>query len=170
MNATIIAYSNTGNAAACARALSDALGAQLFLLEETRKRPEKDFFVGGMQAAFQLRSKLKALPDVKNSDIIILGMPVWAGTTPPAINALLRTLDCKGKTVFAFVTKADPALEAPQKLVDRLFKLVEKRGGTLKRVFALPVEGKPLGQETAEKHVASWAAEIRAALPQEAAK
>lgn len=170
MNAIIIAYSNTGNAAACARALSETLGVRLFLLEETRKRPEKDFFVGGMQAAFHLRSKLKALPDVKGSDILIVGMPVWAGSTPPAINALLQTLDCKGKTVFAFATKADPALEAPQKLVDRLTKLVEKRGGTLKRVFALPAGGKTLGQETAKRHVAPWAAEILASLPQEAAK
>ncbi len=165
MNTTIIAYSNTGNAAACAQALSGALGARLFMLEEQRERPEKDFFAGGMQAVFHLSSRLKALPDVKESEVLILGMPVWAGTTPPAINALLRTLDCKGKTVFAFVTKADPALEAPQKLVDRLTKLIEKRGGTLKRVFALPVEGK-LGREAAEKHAASWAAEIRAALPQ----
>ncbi len=160
MNATIIAYSNTGNTAACAKALSGALPAQLFLLEEKRKRPEKDFFVGGMQAAFHLGSRLKALPDTEHSDILVLGMPVWAGTTPPAINTLLRTLDCSGKTVFAFVTKADPALETPQKLVARLTKLIEKRGGTLKRVFALPVEGNSLGQEAAEKHAAVWAQEM----------
>ncbi|HWR22610.1 MAG TPA: hypothetical protein VN366_03955 [Feifaniaceae bacterium] len=167
MNITIIAYSNTGSAEACARALSGALGARLFLLEETRQRPGKDFFIGGMQAVFHLRSKLKALPDVKDSDVLILGMPVWAGTTPPAINALLQTLDCAGKTVFAFVTKADPAPEPPPKLAIRLAKQVEKRGGTLKRVFALPVEGK-LGQEAAKKRAASWAAEIRALLPREA--
>ncbi len=164
MNATIIAYSNTGNAAACARALSNTLPAQLFLLEETRKRPEKDFFVGGMQAAFRMNSKLKALPNTKASDVLVLGMPVWAGTTPPAINALLQTLDCNGKTVFAFVTKADPAPEVPQKLVDRLTKLVEKRGGTLKRVFALPVQGKAVGQEAAKERASFWAKEILAGL------
>ena len=170
MNATIIAYSNTGNTAACAHALADALGVRLFFLEETRKRPEKDFVVGGMQATFHLSSKLKALPDTKTSEVLILGMPVWAGTTPPAINALLQMLDCKGKTVFAFVTKADPAMEAPQKLVDRLTVLVEKRGGTLKRVFAQPVEGKTLNQEAAETQAARWAAEILTALPQEIVK
>lgn len=164
MNASIIAYSNTGNTAACARALSSTLPAQLFLLEEKRKRPQKDFLVGGMQAALHLSSGLKALPDTKASDVLVLGMPLWAGTTPPAINALLHTLECSGKTVFAFVTKADPAPEVPQKLVDRLTKLVEKRGGMLKRVFVLPVQGESVGQETAKERAEQWAKEILSGL------
>ena len=165
MNAIILAYSSTGNTAACARALSSALSAKFILLKEKRKRPEKDYFAGGMQSVFHLGSALQALPKTAEADVLIIGMPVWAGTTPPAINTLLRKLDCKGKTVFAFVTKADPATDAPEKLVSRLRHHIEKRGGTLKRVFALTT-GEPLTEEAAKERTDLWAREISAALPQ----
>lgn len=164
MNTAIIAYSHTGSAAALGRALSDALPAEFFLLEEKRKRPAKDFFVGGMQAAFQLGSALQALPDVGRADVIVLGMPVWAGSTPPAINTVLKKLDFQNKTVFAFVTKADPAPQAPQKLAERLKASIEHKGGALKGVFAMPVGEHPLSRDAAQAQAALWAEEIRTLL------
>lgn len=166
MNAAIIAYSNTGNAAALGRALSDTLNAELFLLEEKRKRPEKDFFVGGMQAAFHLGSVLRALPDAGQVDVIVLGMPVWAGSTPPAINTALKKMDFRNKAVFAFVTKADPAPQAPQKLVERLKQSIEQKGGALKGVFAMPVGSTPISRDAAQAQAALWTKEIHGLLEQ----
>ena len=164
MNAAIIAYSHTGNAAALGRALSAALDAELFLLEEKRKRPTKDFFVGGMQATFHLGSDLQALPDAGQADVIVLGMPVWASSTPPAINTLLKKMDFQNKTVFAFVTKADPAPQAPQKLVERLKTSIEHKGGALKGVFAMPSGSTPVSRDAAQAQAALWKKEIHGRL------
>lgn len=164
MKAEIVFYSYGGNAKACAQALAERLGADLFELQEvrTRKKDTSLYMQGGMQATFGLGSKLKALPDLKQADVVILGMPVWASAPPPAINAVLKACAFSGKAVYAFVTKADPSPDAPAKLHARLKKAISAKGGTLKGIFVLSVPmNQALTSDEALEKTAGWAERIR---------
>ena len=164
MKAVIVFYSLGGVTQACTQALAERLGADLFRLEETRPRKKGTslFVYGGMQATFGLRSKLKAQPDLSHADVVVFGMPVWASATPPAINAALAKCKLSGKSVYAFVTKADPSAEAPEKAKARLEKMVAAKGGRLLEIFALPVKmGETLAASDAVAKTAPWAVRIQ---------
>lgn len=163
MRAKVVFYSYSGNAKACAQALAERLGADLFELKEARvrKKGKSLFMYGGMQAMFGLRSKLKALPDLTQADVVVLGMPVWASAPPPAINAALKGCALSGKAVYAFVTKVDPSPDAPTKLCASLEKAVSAKGGSLKGIFALPVPmDRALTPAEAQAKAALWAERI----------
>lgn len=157
----IVVYSWTGNTAACAVALQRELGVEPFLLlEEKERQGNKGFALGGFQASIGAKTRLKAFPDISQADILALGMPVWAGTTPPAINAFFRACSCKGKKVYAFATQQSE--EVPKKLEKRLKKLVEKQGGIFVHLFVMQVRyGTQLTVEQAQKSAQRWAQRIR---------
>ncbi len=161
MNSQIILYSWTGNTAACAVALQQIMDVEPFLLVEEKERTgQKGFAMGGFQASIKAKAKLKALPVIKeDTDTLILGMPVWAGTTPPAINTFFKECSCNGKRVYAFVTQSSD--NVPAKLEKRLKKLVEAQGGMFQHMFVLQVKsGVHLTVEQADKSAQRWAARI----------
>lgn len=161
MRYKIVVFSWTGNTAACAVALGQALEAETFLLEEEKDRQGgKGFALGGTQASFGMKTALKALPDITDAEVIVLGMPVWAGTTPPAINTFFQHCSVQGKHVYVFATQQSDS--RPQKLENRLKKLINGQGGTFVHLFMLCVpRGKQLGVEDAAARTDKWAERIR---------
>lgn len=157
MKASIVAYSWTGNTAACAAALGNTLGVEPFLLIEEKERKSNEGFArGGTQASFGMKTKLKALPDISGADTVVLGMPVWAGTTPPAINAYLSACDLTGKQVFAFVTEA--SANVPARLEKKLRKLTANKGGAFQHLFVLSVPSTmKMTVGEAQPHADRWA-------------
>lgn len=163
MNGAIVVYSYTGNTAACATALQQQLEADAFLLVEEKEREgKKELFRGGMQAVFGMRAKIKKQPDVRETDVLILGMPLWAGTTPPAVNSFLHGAKVKrGVQVYAFVTQQSK--ERPAKLEKQLRKRIANLGGQFQQLFWLTVPaGKSLCVEEALTHTADWANQMMA--------
>ncbi|MDL2235058.1 hypothetical protein LJC07_02750 [Christensenellaceae bacterium OttesenSCG-928-L17] len=160
MSAKIVVYSWTGNTAACAVALQQASGIEPFLLVEAKERAgSKGFAKGGMQASLGMKTALKELPDLTDVSTLVLGMPVWAGTTPPAINTFFQKCNVCGKRVYAFVTQASE--EVPQRLETKLKKLVEKQGGEWVHMFVVSVpRSKQLSVEEALPRAEKWAARI----------
>ncbi len=156
----IVVFSWTGNTAACAVALKQLLNAEVELILEQKERAgSSGFAVGGFQASLGLSAKLAKLPDVSGADVVLLGMPVWAGTTPPAINTFLKEADLLGKKVYAFATQQSE--QQPQKLENKLRKNIEKRGGKFLHLFVLHVPYKQqLSVESALVHAAKWAQRI----------
>lgn len=161
MQVKIVVFSWTGNTAACAVSLGEAFNTEPFLLEEEVDRQGgKGFALGGLQASLGLKTKLKAAPDLSNADVLVLGMPVWASTTPPAINTFFNTCSLQGKRVYAFATQQSST--KPQKLEQRLKKLVDKQGGTFVHLFVLSVpRGVQLDVEEAAKRTDAWAKRIQ---------
>lgn len=162
MREKIVVYSWTGNTAAAAVALQEEMGIEAFLLvEEKERQGNRGFALGGTQASFGMKTAVKELPDITDVDVLILGMPVWAGTMPPAINTFFAKCSCSGKTVYAFATQQSDGV--PKKLETKLRKSVEKQGGTFKHLFVLQVpRGKQLGVDAARERVSKWATRIRA--------
>lgn len=162
MKHKIVVYSWTGNTAACAVALQKEMDIEASLLVEQKERAgSRGFASGGAQASLGLKTKVKELPDITDADVLILGMPVWAGTTPPAINTFLGSCSLEGKTVYAFITQA--GTDVPQKLEKKLRKKVEGQGGAFRHMFVVSVpRGRNLSVEEAEPRAAKWAERIRA--------
>jgi flavodoxin len=162
LKAAIVAYSLSGNTAACAFALAKTMDAGVFLLEEVKPRyGKKVFFFGGFQASFGLGSKLKSLPNLTEADVVLLGMPVWAGTIPPAVNTLLKHCSLRGKTVYAFVTQLSSGV--PSKLEKSLKETISRGGGNFKCLFVqqAPSVGK-ISVESILSTAQEWAKRILA--------
>ena len=161
MNAKIVVYSWTGNAAACAVALQNALSAEPFLLVEKKERAgNRGFAMGGFQASVGKNTELKALPDLSDCDTLVLGMPLWASTTPPAINTFLKECDIKGKIVYAYVTQM--GTDIPKKLEKKLKKTIEQKGGVFRHMFVVSIpRGKQMTVEAAQPRADRWAERIR---------
>lgn len=162
MREKIVVYSWTGNTAAAAVALQEEMGVEAFLLvEEKDRQGSRGFALGGTQASFGMKTAVKELPELSEAEVLILGMPLWAGTTPPAINTFFAKCSCSGKQVYAFATQQSDGV--PQKLETKLRKLVAKQGGTFKHLFVLQVpRGKQLSVDAARERAAKWAQRIRA--------
>lgn len=161
MKNKIVVFSWTGNTAACAVALQQVLDTEAFLLVEEKERAgNKGFALGGFQASIGAGTKVKELPDISDVDVLLLGMPVWAGTTPPAINTFMKHCSCSGKSVYAFTTQQSD--EVPKKLEKKLQKLIERQGGRFVHLFVLRVpHGKQLSVEEALPRVAKWTERIQ---------
>ena len=162
MNAKIVVYSWTGNAAACAVALQQTSGIEPFLLVETKERVgNKGFALGGLQAIMGRKTELNELPDLSDVDTLIVGMPQWAGTLPPAINTFFGACSVAGKQVYAFVTQASP--EASKKMENKLRKTVNAQGGIFKQMFVVTVpSGTQMSVENALPYAQKWAARVQA--------
>jgi FMN-dependent NADH-azoreductase len=131
------------------------------LVEEKERRGNQGFALGGTQASLGVKSKVKELPDLSDTDVLILGMPLWAGTTPPAINTFLQQCDINGKKVYAFCTQQ--SRDASKKLERKLSRVVTKKGGAFLHLFVMRVpHGKQLSVEDAGKITEKWAERIRA--------
>lgn len=161
MKPSIVIYSWTGNTAACAVALQEILGCDASLLEEEKPREgNRGFALGGTQASLGLKTQLKALPDISDADPLLLGMPLWAATTPPAINTFFKNCDLSGKKVYCFATQQSEGV--PQKLETKLRKKIAKAGGTFMHLFVLRVpHGKQLSVEEAKSRAEKWAERIK---------
>ncbi len=108
MKRIVIYYSLEGNTAAAARTISRKLCADRMRLrpvKETPRRGVAKFMIGGFEALFAKKPKLRPFgTDVTKYDEIILGMPVWAGRPAPVVNTLIEDYDVADKitSVFTF--------------------------------------------------------------------
>ena len=164
MKQKILVYSWTGNTAACAVALGEQLNAEVeLILEQKEREGSSGFAKGGFFASVGLSSKLKTKPQTEGVDVLLIGMPVWASTTPPAINAFFKEAALSGKRVYAFATQQSE--QQPQKLENKLKKLITKRGGKFMHLFVLRVPHKQqLSVEACKSHTAKWAERIKSQI------
>ena len=149
MKKIVAFYSKDGNCKALAKALSDKYDCELLEIEEakTRKNNFLGFMKCGRQAFFNKKSKLAI--DVKEKflpyDEITLVSPVWAGTTTPAINAVLHGIDLTGKKITLFACQADPDLTALKKIKAKFKKILLENGGIYEKCYC--VQGSNPGKE-----------------------
>ena len=106
MKTLVCYYSLEGNTKAAAEKIAAALGAVLLRLEpkdDVPKEGGRKFLVGGGMATFGKGCELKPYDfDKEAYDRIILGTPVWAGKTVPAINQFLSENDISDKVCAVF--------------------------------------------------------------------
>ncbi len=106
MKTLIVYYSFEGNTEFIAKAMAEAIGADLLKLQPKKEIPTKGFmkyFWGGRQAMMKMKPEL--LPLEKNPadyDFIILGTPVWAFTYSPPLATYFSQRPFKNKRIALF--------------------------------------------------------------------
>lgn len=106
MKTLVVYYSLEGNTKEAAAKIAGKINADLLQLIPEKEIPTegfKKFMQGGGMATFGLGTKLKPMDkNPADYDQILLGTPIWAGKTPPAINQFFKTYKCYEKIVGVF--------------------------------------------------------------------
>lgn len=142
MKTAVVYYTYDGSTRVAAEVLAKQLGADVFELEEVKKRGKSalSFMAAGFGALAEKRSRIKNdfAAEMKNYDCVYIGSPVWANKTAPAVNAFLDSLDAAGKKIVLFTLQADPNVEsAPDKCLAAHKQALEKRGAAVLRLLRL---------------------------------
>jgi len=142
MKTAVVYYTYDGSTRVATEVLARHLGADVFELEEVKKRGKSalSFMAAGFAALAGKRSRIKNdfAAEMKHYDCLYIGSPVWANKTAPAVNTFLGSLDAAGKKIVLFTLQADPNVEsAPDKCLLAHKQALEKRGATVLRLLRL---------------------------------
>ena len=125
MNALVAYFSATGTTARAAKALAQAIGADLFEIE-----PEKPYTSAGLNWNDKSSRSSREMadekcrpavvgdaPDMSRYDTVFLGFPIWWYVEPRIIDTFLEAHDFAGKAVVPFATSGGSGLgKAPQRM------------------------------------------------------
>ena len=102
----VVYFSLDGHTAALARAMAEAVGADLLELVPEKPYPRRGFckyFLGGFKALRKEAPPLRPLAkDPAAYGTVFLGTPVWAGHPAPPLWSFLRQVDLAGRRVALF--------------------------------------------------------------------
>ena len=122
---TLVAYfSATGTTARAAKALAEAIGADLFELA-----PEQPYSAADLNwndknsrssremADEKCRPAVTGdAPDTSAYDTVFVGFPIWWYVEPRIVDTFLEAHDFSGKTIVPFATSGGSGLGKPQRM------------------------------------------------------
>ena len=101
----IIYYSRTGKTRMVADKLAGLLGADVREITEKKDRSGALGFWGGiLNTVLRKPAELTHQPSLEGYSTLILAMPVWAGSPPPAMRKYVEQTDFSGMKVAALCT------------------------------------------------------------------
>ena len=107
MKTAVVYYTLDGNCALVARVIKEQLGAELVRLhtkDEKKRSKIASIFWGGGMVFRRIKPPLKPYTfDPSAYDLIIFGVPVWAGSPAPPIQTFLSETGITGKKIALFV-------------------------------------------------------------------
>ncbi len=141
MGRSLVAYfSATGTTARAAKALAEAVGADLFEIEPAQAYSMADLDWHDRHSRSSLEMNDEACrPDVASHveamdayDTVYVGFPVWWYVEPRIIDTFLETYDFAGKTIVPFATSGGSGLgKTAQRMAELCPQATIKRGGLL---------------------------------------
>lgn len=125
MNALVAYFSATGTTARAAKALAEAIGADLFEIA-----PEQPYSAADLNwndknsrssremADEKCRPAIAGdAPDMSAYDTVFVGFPIWWYVEPRIVDTFLEAHDFSGKTIVPFATSGGSGLgKAPQRM------------------------------------------------------
>lgn len=107
MSITTIFYSHSGITGGIAQQIQDACGGGCVEVKPVKPYSKITAYSQGCRRAMkgECDDIEPASIDVSESDIIVIGTPVWASRAVPPVNAAVEALTgCEGKTAILFAT------------------------------------------------------------------
>ncbi len=125
-NTLMLYYSFEGNTAFAAERLAENLDMTVERLLADNEPPRKGLgrlLLGGLSAMAHFDPALYPLNnDPAKYDNVILAFPIWAGTCPPVIRALIEKYPFEGKNLFIIACsgsgRAEKAIDAVAEALD----------------------------------------------------
>jgi flavodoxin len=153
MKTTVVYYTLDGNCAIVAREIKDKLGADVIRLhtQDEKKRGKVGKLFWGCGMVFS-RKKPPLKPytfDPSAYELIVIGVPVWAGSPAPPILTFLSEAGITGKKIALFVCHAGGKGDA----LEKLKALFAGNDIIAEADFTNPAKGN--GDEV-ERQVADW--------------
>jgi menaquinone-dependent protoporphyrinogen IX oxidase len=115
----VVFHSAGGNTRAAAKAIAEALSADLEEIREVHPRPATlggkglgnliNFLYSGFSSSVGLTTQINpAQHEAADYDLVVVGTPVYAGSLPPPARTYLKKYGGQFKEVAFFVTSEDP--------------------------------------------------------------
>jgi len=129
MKISIVYFSLSGRTKFLAQSLADALKPEGFTVKVTPlKTPDTGSFLKNcISALMKKKVRFEYIPEIKTSEIVFLGSPVWAFDITPAMRTFLEDVDLKEKKVFLFMTYGSG--KGKDRAMNNFRNLVEQKGG-----------------------------------------
>lgn len=114
----IVYFSATGTTAEVAKNLAAAANAPVYEIQPKEKYTPADLNWHNKQSRSSLEMEGKTpypeLADldapVQDYDVILLGFPIWWGTSPKIVNQFVKSYDLSGKKIILFATSGSSGL------------------------------------------------------------
>lgn len=128
MKIAIVYFSLSSRTKTLSECIADFLKSENFNVEVFRlETPETGSFFKNCSDAFRKKKvKLENMPEIKDSEIIFLGSPVWAFDITPAMRAFIDNSDLRGKKTVLFTTYGSG--KGKGRAMESFGKLVEDKG------------------------------------------
>jgi flavodoxin len=140
MNTCIIYHSYSGNTRTVAEYIGSACGGNLIeVVSKEYSSRLTAYTIGCYRAMKGMCDPIEpSVIDVSACDLIVIGTPVWAGRSTPAINAAVAALHgCEGKNAIIFATCGGKERDT----LPFLKKALEARGVTVAGEFVFDKNG-----------------------------
>ena len=137
MKSLVVYYSLTGKTRLVAQAITEALGATLVEITETKPRKLGLLLypIGGFGAMTNKGSKINPIDiDLNQYERIFIGSPIWASRPVPAVNSFIYQTSFEGRNVIAFFSMGGDTCE---KALANITAKIRKRQGNVAGSFAI---------------------------------
>ena len=137
MKSLVVYYSLTGKTRLVAQAITEALGATLVEITETKPRKLGPLLypIGGFGAMTNRGSKINPIDvDLNRYERVFIGSPIWASRPVPAVNSFIYQTNFEGRNVIPFFSMGGTT---PEKALANVSVKIEKSHGKVTGSFAV---------------------------------
>jgi len=131
MKILVVYYSKTGNTKKVANDLAIKLKADIEEIIDLKNRSGiVGWIIGGKDALQEKFTEIKSIKNPKDYDLVIIGTPVWAGNSTPAVRTYINKFKNDFKKVVLFITSGSTNSDkSAESLGDILDKKIEIHQG-----------------------------------------
>ncbi|MCM8830096.1 MAG: NAD(P)H-dependent oxidoreductase [Candidatus Omnitrophica bacterium] len=128
---SIVYFSLSGRTKLLSQSLAEFLRAEGFsVMINPLKSPSTGNFLKNCIDAFTKKKvKLEYIPEIKHSDVVFLGSPVWVFDITPAMRTFLENVNLKNKRVFLYTTYGSG--RGKDRAMSNFSHIVELKGGMI---------------------------------------
>ncbi|MCD8290974.1 MAG: flavodoxin [Prevotella sp.] len=138
-NILVAYFSCTGTTENVAKAIADAISAQLYQITPATAYTSADlnWQDSNSRSSVEMkddnsRPELAGEPlDISNYDVVFIGYPIWWDLCPRAVNTFIEKYDFSSKTVIPFATSGSSAISNSAKQLQKLYPNINWQEGKL---------------------------------------
>ena len=147
----VVYYSKTGNTKKVAQDLAKELKADIDEIIDLKDRNGiKGWLLGGRDATKSCLTEIKTNKDPSKYDLVIIGTPIWAWNSTPAVRTYITNFKNRFKKVVIFATSGGTKIE---KIVPVFKKILNKKIDIYEGWIATEIKNNKIYQEKINKFI-----------------